>query len=89
MRNTKKGLVVRNIIKRFMTKKFMEIPKHKLVDIVPLIVTTRPGEMAILESWEEHFRSVKEPYAITEREIDHHTYGIVKVRTLWKEDYWG
>jgi len=45
--------------------------------------------MAILESWEEHFRSVKVPYAITEREIDHHTYGIVKVRTLWKEDYWG
>jgi len=85
MGKTKKGFVAHDIIKHFMTKEFNEIPKYKLVDFLPLIVTIRPREMAILESWEEHFRSVKVPYAITERVIDHHTHGNVRARALWKE----
>ena len=86
MTKTKKILVQKHIIKRFMTKEFKEIPKHKIIDIIPTIVARWPRDIAILASWEKHFREQKAPYVITETKVDHATYGKTEIRTLWKEE---
>ncbi len=86
MGKTKKILMEKHIIKRFKVREFREIPRHRLIDIVPSIIASRPKEMAILTSWEKHFRDLNIPHVITEMKVNHTTYGEVDIRTLWKED---
>ena len=89
MPKPRKILVNSQIIKRFMVKEFGEISRHRIIDFVPNIIMSRPSEESILATWEEHFRSQRVPYVLTEREVDHHAYGIVMVRALWKEEFSG
>ena len=57
-----------------------------LVDVIPRINTTKPWQLKIMATWEEHFQSQRIPYAITERMMrrsKHH--GLNRYQSLWKE----
>ena len=62
-----------NIIRYHKEKEFNGIPKKNLIDFVRIHSNT---EREIVESWEQHFKSVGSPYAI---EIKG------KEMILWKE----
>jgi len=68
----------------FMDFEFMEIPKNKLIDIIPTIVEENRADMEILESWTNHFKNLKIPFAIT-RKFSKSNGKKIAYLSLWKE----
>lgn len=52
--------------KRYRWKQFQEIPQSKLWEFIGPI-TTSQKDIAILATWEQHFKSVKVPYVVIKR----------------------
>lgn len=73
-----------NIIRTYLPDEFNKIPKKDLIDFIGANENNAVGrilignrkDQEILKSWEQHFKSVKVPYAIEQRG---------KVLYLWKE----
>ena len=59
---------------------FNEIPRNKLMDEIPRIYH---NELACLDTWCNHFKSVKRPYAITEHKTQYSDRSTTQF-SLWK-----
>ena len=60
---------------------FNEIPQNDLMDFLPRIYKS---ELADLDVWENHLKSVKRPYAITEHKTQYSDRTTTHF-SLWKE----
>jgi len=60
---------------------FKKIPHNKLMDFLPRIYNS---ELSILDSWENHFKSNRIPYALS-RHVTEYSDRQITHMVLWKE----
>jgi len=72
----------RRVTRYFLEDKFKEIPQKFLMDIIPAINSTNLKDLHILKIWEDHFQSMKIPYAITR------IAKIINTKAVWEFALW-
>lgn len=70
-----------NVVRYHKEEEFKQINQDDLIDIVHDIITKLDHNL--LNTWERHFQSCGEPYAITQQTRLDKTYRLVEKR-LWK-----
>ena len=80
MRNNDAIFDVDSVVEYFDEQGFKKIPRDRLMDFI----IARNGEKVFLDTWRDHFKSVRVPFALC-KHMDEYSDRTVQRYTLWKE----